>query len=57
MLTDEQMAYLEAAQQELTVCPMCQTWLESECRNGHGCPYIDGMNGTTLKPEDTSHAE
>ena len=34
---------------EHTVCPHCETWMLSECLNGHGCPTRDGRNGETYR--------
>ena len=41
--------YLAAVQQELAICPHCETWLLSDCINGFGCPTRDGRNGEVLR--------
>ena len=42
-------AYMEATDNELKVCPHCETWLLSECMIGRGCPTPDGVNGARIR--------
>jgi hypothetical protein len=41
--------YLEACENEDRPCPICETWLERDCRAGRGCPQEDGMNGAAIR--------